>query len=204
MYLIQQDSVSCEQVTNSFERVAVSSKQVVKSLEQVSVLSERIVKSFERVGVSSEQVTKSFEQVSVSSEWVTKSFERVGVSSERVTKSFKQGGVSSEWVTKPFERMQIFFEQFTNGCKRNPVQKWKVVRVCFPVHGHILWFILNMNSFPFEYFKRAKMAQFGPITSSPSYLQVFLLCLHVFLFLFAAKGISSTSLSLLLGKNGRM
>ena len=190
MYLIQQDGVSCERVTNSFERVAVSSKQVVKSFEQVSVLSERIVKLFERVGVSSERLTKSFKQVSVSSEWVTKSFERVGVSSERVTKSF--------------ERMQIFFEQFTNGCKRNPAQKQKVVRVRFPMHGHILWFILNMNSFPFEYFKRAKMAQFGPITSSPSYLQVFLLCLHVFLFLFAAKGISSTSLSLLLEKNGRM
>ena len=47
VYLIQQDGVSCEQLTNSFERVAVSS--------------ERVVKSFERVGVSSERVTKSFE-----------------------------------------------------------------------------------------------------------------------------------------------
>ena len=120
VYLIQQDGVSCERMSNSFERVA--SKQVVKSFERVSVLSERVVKSFERVGVSSERVTKSFERVSVLSEWVTKSFERVGVSSER--------------VTMLFERMQSFFEQFTNGCKQNPVQKRKVIRLCFPMHGH--------------------------------------------------------------------
>ena len=29
-----------------------------------------------------------------------------------------------------------FFKQFTNGCKRNPAQKQKVIRVCFPVHVH--------------------------------------------------------------------
>ena len=66
-----------------------------------------------------------------------KSFEQVSVLSERVTKSFERVGVSSKQVTKSFERMQIFFERFTNGCKRNPAQKWKVVRVRFPVHGHI-------------------------------------------------------------------
>ena len=68
---------------------------------------------------------------------MNKSFERVGVSSKRVTKSFERVGVSSEQVIKSFERMQIFFERFTNGCKRNPAQKWKVVKVRFPVHGHI-------------------------------------------------------------------
>ena len=81
---------------------------MTKSFERVTVSSEQVVKSFERVGVSSEQVTKSFERVSVSSERVTKSFERVGVSSERVTKSFERVGVSSERVTKSFEQMQIF------------------------------------------------------------------------------------------------
>ena len=33
-----------------------------------------------------------------------------------------------------------FFKWFTNGCKRNPAQKRKVVRVCFPVHGQTLVF----------------------------------------------------------------
>ena len=96
-----------------------------------------MAKSFERVDVSSERVTKSFERVGVSSKRVTKSFERVGVSSKRVTKSFERVSVSSERVTKSFERMQIFFERFTNGCKRNPAQKRKVVKVRFPVHGHV-------------------------------------------------------------------
>ena len=68
---------------------------------------------------------------------MTKSFKRVGVSSERVIKSFERVGVSSERVTKSFEWMQIFFERFTNSSKRNPAQKRKVVRVRFPVHGHI-------------------------------------------------------------------
>ena len=84
-------------------------------------------------------MTKSFERVSVSSKRVNKLFERVGVSSKRVTKSFERVGVSSERVTKSFEQMQIFFERFTNGCKRNPAQKRKVVKVHFPVHGHISW-----------------------------------------------------------------
>ena len=96
-----------------------------------------MTKSFEQVGVSSKQVTKLFERVSVSSERVTKSFKRVGVSSERVTKSFKRVGVSSERVTKSFKRMQIFLKWFTNGCNGNPAQKRKVVRVRFPMHGHI-------------------------------------------------------------------
>ena len=72
---------------------------------------------------------------------MNKSFERVGVSIERVTKSFERVGVSSKWVTKSFEWMQIFFEWFTNGCKRNPGQKWKVVKVRFPVHGHMYVYI---------------------------------------------------------------
>ena len=78
---------------------------------------------------------------------MTKSFERVGVSSERVTKSFKRVGVSSERVTKSFERMQIFFERFTNGCKWNPAQKRKVVRVRFPVHGHIYAMIFTVHTY---------------------------------------------------------
>ena len=82
-------------------------------------------------------MTKSFEQVSVSSERVNKLFERVGVSNKRVTKSFERVGVSSERVTKSFEWMQIFSERFTNNCKWNPAQKRKVVKVRFPMHGHI-------------------------------------------------------------------
>ena len=60
-----------------------------------------------------------------------------------MTKSFEWVGVLSERVTKSFERMQIFFEWFTNGCERNPAQKRKVVKVRFPVHGHIYMYGLN-------------------------------------------------------------
>ena len=55
-----------------------------------------------------------------------------------MAKSFERVSVSSERVAKTFERMQIIFERFINGCKRNPAKKRKVVKVCFPVHGHIL------------------------------------------------------------------
>ena len=62
-----------------------------------------------------------------------------------MTKLFERVGVLSERVTKPFKRMQIFFEWFTNGCKRNPAQKRKVVKVHFPVHGHIC-IMINQNN----------------------------------------------------------
>ena len=38
-----------------------------------------------------------------------------------------------------------FFEWFTNGCKRNPAQKQKVVRVRFPMHGHIYSIFQEIN-----------------------------------------------------------
>ena len=64
--------------------------------------------------------------------------QQVGVSCKWVTKSFERVAVSSEQLTKLFERMQIFLnglQTVVNGILLE--QKRKVVRVRFPMHGHI-------------------------------------------------------------------
>ena len=131
-------------MTNSFERVGVSSKQVTKSFKRVGVLSKRVTKSFERVSVSSKQVNKSFERVSVSIKRVTKLFERVRV--------------LSKWVTKPFKWMQIFsngLQTVVNGILLKNRKLFKYVFPCTVTYYYTFRFytyIINVPPWAFDKF----------------------------------------------------
>ena len=93
---------------------------------------------------------------------MTKLFERVGVLSKRVTKSFERVGVLSERVTKSFEWTQ----SFSNSCKWNPGKKRKVVRVCFPVHGHNSSCHMTMR---YSLLKRLQVLQLFSFCKCPSF-----------------------------------